>query len=70
LERALHRDFYFSDQLFALGRERIFCREWVCVRREEEVAEPGDYVSRGVPGEHHRGAHPRRRAFTASGTTG
>jgi Rieske 2Fe-2S family protein len=51
LERTLHRDFYISDELFALERERIFCREWVCVGREEEVAEPGDYVSRDVAGE-------------------
>jgi glycine betaine catabolism A len=51
LERTLHRDHYLSDQLFALERERIFYREWICVAREEEIPNPGDYLSRDVAGE-------------------
>jgi Rieske 2Fe-2S family protein len=51
LERTLHRDHYLSDQLFALERERIFYSEWFCVAREEEVPNPGDYLSRDVAGE-------------------
>jgi Rieske 2Fe-2S family protein len=51
LERTLHRDFYLSDQLFALERERIFYREWFCVAREEELPNPGDYLARDVAGE-------------------
>jgi len=51
LERTLHRDHYLSDQLFALERERIFYREWFCVAREEEIPNPGDYLSRDVAGE-------------------
>ena len=51
LERTLHRDFYLSDELFALEKERIFCREWFCAGREEELPAPGDYVARQVAGE-------------------
>ena len=51
LERTLHRDYYLSDQLFALERERIFYREWLCVAREEEIPNPGDYLARDVAGE-------------------
>jgi Rieske 2Fe-2S family protein len=51
LERTLHRDFYLSDQLFALERERIFYREWFCVAREEEIPNPGDYLARDVASE-------------------
>jgi glycine betaine catabolism A len=51
LERTLHRDYYLSDQVFALERERIFYREWFCAAREEEIPDPGDYLVRDVAGE-------------------
>jgi Rieske 2Fe-2S family protein len=51
LERTLHRDFYFSPELFAREKERIFYREWFCAGREEELPNPGDYVAREVTGE-------------------
>jgi len=51
LERTLHRDYYLSDEVFALERERIFVREWFCAGREEELPEPGDWVTRDVAGE-------------------
>jgi glycine betaine catabolism A len=51
LERTLHRDFYLSDEVFGLERERIFWREWFCAGREEELARPGDYVAWDVAGE-------------------
>jgi Rieske 2Fe-2S family protein len=51
LERTLHRDYYFSDAVFALERERIFAREWFCVGREEELAAAGDWITRDVAGE-------------------
>ena len=41
LERTLHRDYYLSDHIFALERERIFFREWFCAAREEEIPDPG-----------------------------
>ena len=37
LERTLHRDYYFSEEIFARERERIFFREWFCVTRKEQV---------------------------------
>ena len=51
LERTLHRDYYLTDRLFALERERIFFREWFCAAREEEIPQPGDYLVRDVAGE-------------------
>jgi Rieske 2Fe-2S family protein len=51
LERTLHRDAYFSDEIWARERERIFGAEWVCVGRAEEVPEPGDYLLLDVAGE-------------------
>ena len=51
LERTLHRDYYLTDRVFALERERIFFREWFCVGREEELAEAGDYLVRDIAGE-------------------
>jgi glycine betaine catabolism A len=51
LERTLHRDYYFSDDIYRLERERIFAREWFCVGREEELAAPGDWITRDVAGE-------------------
>jgi Rieske 2Fe-2S family protein len=51
LERTLPRDAYLAPEHFAREKERIFCREWVCVGREEELAVPGDYVVKDVVGE-------------------
>jgi Rieske 2Fe-2S family protein len=51
LERTLHRDYYFSEEIFRRERERIFAREWYCVGREAEVSSPGDYVTVDVVGE-------------------
>jgi len=51
LERTLHRDYYLSDRIFALERERIFYREWFCVAREEDVPAAGDYLVCEVAGE-------------------
>ena len=51
LERTLHRDYYLSDRIFELERERIFFREWFCAAREEELPNPGDYLVRDVAGE-------------------
>jgi glycine betaine catabolism A len=51
LERTLHRDYYFSEEIFARERERIFYREWFCVAREEQLREAGDYLALDVAGE-------------------
>jgi len=51
LERTLPRDAYLAPEHFAREKEWIFCREWVCVGREDELAAPGDYVVKDVTGE-------------------
>ncbi len=51
MERTLHRDFYFSDEIFRQEAERIFCREWFCAGREEDWPNPGDYHALDVLGE-------------------
>jgi phenylpropionate dioxygenase-like ring-hydroxylating dioxygenase large terminal subunit len=51
MERTLHRDFYFSDEIFHLEREKIFYREWFCAGRVEEVPNPGDYLVVELTGE-------------------
>jgi Rieske 2Fe-2S family protein len=51
LERTLPREAYLAPEYFAREKERIFCREWVCVGRAEELAAPGDYVVKDVAGE-------------------
>jgi glycine betaine catabolism A len=51
MEQTLHRDFYFSDEIFAREKDRIFCREWICAGREEELHRPGDYVVLDIAGE-------------------
>ena len=51
LEPALPSSWYRSERMFALEKERIFCREWLCVAREEELAEPGSWRMLDVLGE-------------------
>jgi len=42
---------YTSQDVFHLERDRVFARRWVCVGREQEIAEPGAYIVREVAGE-------------------
>jgi Rieske 2Fe-2S family protein len=51
LEPTLPRDCYLSEPLYQREKEAIFCREWFCVGRDEEVPEPGDYLLLEVTGE-------------------
>jgi Rieske 2Fe-2S family protein len=44
MERTLERARYLSPDAFAEEKEGIFCRQWMCVGREEEVPDPGDYL--------------------------
>lgn len=50
-QRTLPGRYYTAPEVFAEEQERIFARRWVCVGRETEVANPGDYVRRTVGGE-------------------
>ena len=51
LEATLPSSWYRSESVFAVEKERIFCREWVCVGREEELIGPGAFRLLDVLGE-------------------
>ena len=51
IERTLHRDYYFSPEIFEREKERIFFRQWFCGGRDEEMPEPGDFLVLEVAGE-------------------
>ena len=51
LEPTLPSSWYLQDDIFELERQHIFFKEWICVGREEQVAEPGDHQVLDVYGE-------------------
>src|SRR3984957_1525499 len=51
MERSLGSAYYRTGEIFALEREKIFCREWFCAGREEQVAAAGDVLVLNVAGE-------------------
>jgi glycine betaine catabolism A len=51
LEPTLPSAWYTSEPVFALEKARIFSREWLCVARAEELAQPGDWRVLDVGGE-------------------
>ena len=51
LEASLPSSWYRSAEVFAVEKERIFCREWLSVAREEELAGPGAFRLLDVLGE-------------------
>ncbi len=51
LETTLPSSWYLEDAVFDLEREHIFCRDWVCVGREEELPQAGDHKILDVVGE-------------------
>ena len=51
LEQTLPSSWYYSNDIHSLEKERIFCREWLCVAREEELPGPGDFRVLDVVGE-------------------
>ena len=53
LEKTLPSEYYRSPQMYARERERIFCREWVCVGRDTDVPNPGDSAVLDVRSEEH-----------------
>ncbi len=59
LEPTLPSSWYRSAEVFALEKERIFCREWLCVAREEELAATGSVPPARCAGRKHpAGAQP------------
>ena len=37
--------FYSSPDIYALEKERVFMKDWLCVARCEEIAEVGDFIT-------------------------
>jgi Rieske 2Fe-2S family protein len=57
---------YHSPEIFELEQERIFLRGWFCVGREEQLPQPGDFLTADVAGESvilMRGTDGAARAF-------
>jgi glycine betaine catabolism A len=51
LEPTLPSSWYTSERIFALEKERIFCRDWICIAREEELTASGAWRVLDVLGE-------------------
>ena len=65
--RGLPPQAYLSEEFYQLELEHLFRRDWICVGREEEAANPGDYFTIELAGEPLiivRGADNRLRALS------
>jgi Rieske 2Fe-2S family protein len=51
LQKSLPSSYYLSAEIFAREKEAIFCHEWFCAGREEQLPNPGDYLVLDVAGE-------------------
>jgi Rieske 2Fe-2S family protein len=51
LEPSLPSSWYRSAEVFRAEKERIFCREWIAVCRDEELPNSGDHLVLDVLGE-------------------
>jgi Rieske 2Fe-2S family protein len=51
LQKSLPSSYYLSDQVFSEEKKAIFCREWFCVGRTEQIANPGEYLVLDILGE-------------------
>ena len=51
MQKSLPTSFYLSDETFALEREHIFFRQWVCCAREEQLPAAGSYITVNIGGE-------------------
>ncbi len=51
LEPTLPSSWYLQDKYYALEREHIFMREWICVGREEQLPGAGDHIVLDLYGE-------------------
>ena len=49
--RAIHADYYTSEDIFAEEKEKLFYRSWQYACHVSELNEPGDYVATSVVGQ-------------------
>ncbi|MEO0911307.1 MAG: hypothetical protein AAFX96_13545, partial [Pseudomonadota bacterium] len=43
--RAIHSDYYISEDIFAEEKEKLFFKSWQYVCHASELEEPGSYVA-------------------------
>jgi Rieske 2Fe-2S family protein len=51
MQKSLPSDYYRTGEIFAREKDRIFCREWFCAARAENIPEPGDVLVLNIAGE-------------------
>ena len=51
LQKSLSSSYYQTAEIFEREKEKIFCREWFCAARAEQIANPGDYLVLDLAGE-------------------
>jgi len=51
MQKSLPSEYYDSFEIFAQEKEKIFCQEWFCAGREEQLLHPGDHLVLEVAGE-------------------
>lgn len=51
MQKSLPSDYYRSTAIFAQEKENIFCSEWFCAGREEQIPAPGDVLVLNILGE-------------------
>lgn len=51
MQKSLPSVYYHSDEIFAQEKEKIFCSDWFCAAREEQVPAPGDLMVLNILGE-------------------
>ena len=49
--RAIHSDYYTSEEIFSEEREKLFMKSWQYACHISELSEPGDYVATDVLGQ-------------------
>ena len=42
---------YTSPEVYALEKEKIFMKDWLCVARAEEIENPGDFMTHDIMGD-------------------
>jgi Rieske 2Fe-2S family protein len=51
MEKTLPAEHYRSPEIFALERERIFARDWICAARETDLPNPGSSLLLDIMGQ-------------------
>ena len=51
LQKSLPTSYYLSEEIYAQEKEKIFCHEWFCAGREEQLPNPGDFRVLDIVGE-------------------